>query len=1345
MVDFVRNIPNHQIYADVEDDILTLFLKERDNLKEIWEKNPNNTITYDKLVDTITSMPVTVYFQKQKKDEQTGRLRQRILIQISDDRAVEFRTSLWTINIDAFTQNFSLQIGKLREIDFFNAPKRDTIVRKCKIRLFGAMENAGTISPVFTSLLKDIDAMNIPVKELNKSKDQQIWTKYVEALKRLIKQKEQIWKIQKIGQSYSERRDQYSQERVNYIDISINEKDVAEQFERELLDYFGEEDFDDYGISDKSAFFEFGSYRELNEEELSVIQEMASKYFFMLSEESPTHSLEGEVKFKYAEEDTRPQIVEQLKQVLSDEYDIDLDIDDTGLIHNKANEIPHISKIIEDKFGYIVNLYEDKRIHHHVSILSAKRNVNFELLNEVKKYCKEKGYERAFVKLKDSSIIIEVSSYIPTEFLEKFGLIRTKQITRFGTSNTHFHLEKIEGTTIVNGEYEADGIRSIEQIKALLDAIKKVNKDSSFRQLPTRYIFEIGQTEEDKELSRNFKTGVDIDGKVYYNFRKNDLIVTPDNEDEYHEIMLDIRQRFSSVEIENVDYSKSYRIQYGKGDASQREQIIKDIKGKLRLNHISDIEYDVIKNYTRVLFTYHFNSPAERDEFIAILKDVIKEYKSVIDLSFEIESGTSNYQFVKNEKSEEEKEKETLKNIRRATFIYMTSSQYREYQSSLEKYGDSAFVKGTIQIGNFVSKYKNKFTFKLSKEFDAFLNGNIGSYEEKDDINAGYIKPIFPGELTNIDRMVKAMYKVTAPGERRNGFPVNRNLPNFIFDPTAARVSDENIEEEKMRILSNLNEKRLATQPKQLEAVAKAMLARDMALIQGPPGTGKTTVIAEIIWQTLSRFPGQKILVTSQTNLAVDNALERLKGRKLVRPIRIGKMDKFEDEGKVYSSDRLSQWYEAKSASNDEQNNSDNAISEWINNIKVQCSTDTQYSDIVNQWISFLESSDKIIKDKFYHSYLEHINVFAATCSECGSKNFADIYQQIYQKGQENLVEPEFDVVIMDEASKATPPELVLPLTLGKKVIIIGDHKQLPPMINENEFSEALEAVGAKKLVEDWTKADYKISQFEKLFVNAPDKCVASLDTQFRMHKQIMDTISQFYKDQKQLENGLICGIEGDMDNPNFDIKGSRWHGLVLEPFIKPDIHAIWVNVKGTENRIGTSYENLDEIDAIKVVLNALTKSRGFNEYYSHFVTDDEKEIGIITYYMPQMQKIKSALYPSLTREEWSNFELYKYKNEYGIPFRINTVDRFQGMERNIIIISTVRSDLPEDSAYKWNKQYPFSLGFAREIPRVNVGFSRAKRLLIVIGNESHFSHKAEYKEAIKIMHRVGIEQLNNL
>jgi superfamily I DNA and/or RNA helicase len=338
----------------------------------------------------------------------------------------------------------------------------------------------------------------------------------------------------------------------------------------------------------------------------------------------------------------------------------------------------------------------------------------------------------------------------------------------------------------------------------------------------------------------------------------------------------------------------------------------------------------------------------------------------------------------------------------------------------------------------------------------------------------------------------------------------------------------------------------------------------------------------------------------------------------------------------------------------------------------------------------------------------------------------------------------------MDEASKATPPELVLPLTLGKKVVIIGDHKQLPPMIDEKEFGEALEAVGAKKLIEDWTKDDYKVSQFEKLFKNAPKNFVASLDTQFRMHEQIMNCISEFYSDQEELENGLICGIKGEMNIPDFNVKASRWHGLNIPPLITPNVHAIWVNVDEPEIEEGGHYYSNDaEIEAIHSILTLLKKAETFNKYQDFTKTQSEEnqEIGIITFYGPQMKKIGQKFYPTLKPNDWREFDLHKFKNEFEIPFRINTVDKFQGMEKNIIIISTVRSDKKNKIDAQGNKKLEpnRSLGFAKELTRINVGFSRAKRLLIVVGNEKHFSQKPEYQQAIQKMHRIDIAQIQNL
>ena len=749
------------------------------------------------------------------------------------------------------------------------------------------------------------------------------------------------------------------------------------------------------------------------------------------------------------------------------------------------------------------------------------------------------------------------------------------------------------------------------------------------------------------------------------------------------------------------------------------------------------------------MYSYRFTSEEERD----LLKDSISKacmsHFDILDFSFENELGRTIYELFKNETLELEKEQEVDRNVRQATFVYLTPAQRKQLGDEIEQKGDNAYFKGGIQIGNLIKKDRDKLKFRITDEFDEMLNAREEDRIELNEIKEGFIKPIFPGELTNIGRMIRAMKKVTEPGGRI-GYPVNKNLSNFLFDPNEARQTTSDIEEEKLKVILDLNEPLLKDQQKQLEAVAKTLLAKDLALIQGPPGTGKTTVIAEIIWQTLLRDPQSKILITSQTNLAVDNALERIKGKKLVRPLRIGNTAKFEDEGKVYSNERIKEWLNAKNNSDEETLNSDNAVCAWIKNVKTRSSNEEKYSKAIAKWKNGLEEKNTLIKTTFSNAYYKYVNVFAATCSECGSPRFSEAYQYAFQKNSESQVEPEFDIVIMDEASKATPPELVLPLTLGKKVVIIGDHKQLPPMMNEKEFGEALEAVGAKNLIEHWTKEDYKISQFEKLFINAPKSLVASLDTQFRMHGQIMNCISQFYTDQVELENGLICGIAGEMDAPDFNVKASRWHGLKSEPFIDTKHHAVWVNVESPESKIGTSYENEGEIKAIQTVLKALTKAEGYEDYLNHFQKDEDKEIGIITFYGPQMQKIKNAMYPTFKKSDWKNFEQHKFENEFELPFRINTVDCFQGMERNIIIISTVRSDkqYKEEKGKRIsvdNTKYPNALGFARELQRINVGFSRAKRLLIVIGNEKHFSHKPEYAEAIQKMHRVDLMQIQNL
>jgi superfamily I DNA and/or RNA helicase len=224
---------------------------------------------------------------------------------------------------------------------------------------------------------------------------------------------------------------------------------------------------------------------------------------------------------------------------------------------------------------------------------------------------------------------------------------------------------------------------------------------------------------------------------------------------------------------------------------------------------------------------------------------------------------------------------------------------------------------------------------------------------------------------------------------------------------------------------------------------------------------------------------------------------------------------------------------------------------------------------------------------------------------------------------------------------------------------------------------------------------------------------VATLDTQYRMHEQIMNTINQFYK--RDVEGGLKCGIKEDMDKKDWSLSGSRWHGLTFDKVLTPEKHAIWINVDTPETALNPGFKNKGEVKAIEYVLKMLKSADGFEEYMAAQKSDEDKEIGVITFYSGQKKAIRDA------------------KLDSSFKFRISAVDKFQGMERNIVIVSTVRSN------------HEKNIGFARESERINVAFSRAKRLLIVVGNKKLFSKFEDYRESIDNMRTVEFSTLKNL
>lgn len=322
-----------------------------------------------------------------------------------------------------------------------------------------------------------------------------------------------------------------------------------------------------------------------------------------------------------------------------------------------------------------------------------------------------------------------------------------------------------------------------------------------------------------------------------------------------------------------------------------------------------------------------------------------------------------------------------------------------------------------------------------------------------------------------------------------------------------------------------------------------------------------------------------------------------------------------------------------------------------------------RYQNLVQDWVSRLRNPSEQDHNELRQIYLDNANVIGITCVQAASRDFSEEFKS-------------FDIVIIDEVSKCTPPELLIPALKGKKLVMVGDHRQLPPMLDTNTLEEVAENIGSTREQLHFLEESLFKSQFEA----AHRSIKQMLTTQYRMHPMIMGAINQFYKDKLQ------CGLEQP------DTK--RAHNLA-GPIIQEHHHLIWVKMpleQGfDEQREGTSFYNIREIDIIERLCQQMEAT------WCAKVAQGEpkKEIAVITFYGAQLRKIDERLderlFPSL-------------------HIRTGTVDRFQGMERQVAIVSMVRNNSQKD------------VGFAKKSERVNVAFSRAQELLVIVGCHTLFT-----------------------
>jgi DNA replication ATP-dependent helicase Dna2 len=422
-------------------------------------------------------------------------------------------------------------------------------------------------------------------------------------------------------------------------------------------------------------------------------------------------------------------------------------------------------------------------------------------------------------------------------------------------------------------------------------------------------------------------------------------------------------------------------------------------------------------------------------------------------------------------------------------------------------------------------------------------------------------------------------------------------------------------------------------------AVERAMQMQDYLLIHGPPGTGKTSVIAEIV-KRLSQ-QGQRIMLAAFTNQAVDNMLKRLDKEGMHDYVRLG-------HERSVDSDVQKRLLKTLAMERQSNNLEDGSLE--------------------------VSSEQQLPIDEI----LRRTPVVASTTATWSSAKYAPA--SLNGMGDDDNDAPlQFDVAIIDEAGQLTVPAILGALRLAKRFILVGDEKQLPPLVLS---SEAAEAGLARSLFSILKQRD---EYYKKERPAAVSACIA-LRIQYRMHRQISDLASHtFY-------NGLLIPDRSVASRVLVITKagiGSTADTTAIKRAIHPGHPIVFVDVRGKQESMGAKSSDAEACTVCAIVAELLM----------HGIT--EAEIGIIAPYRAQVANLRRHLFSNDAESNWHGLMPHS-------PMSIDTVDRFQGGERMVIIISFATHTPPAAESLRRD--------FLTNPNRLNVALTRAQRKLILVG-----------------------------
>ena len=466
--------------------------------------------------------------------------------------------------------------------------------------------------------------------------------------------------------------------------------------------------------------------------------------------------------------------------------------------------------------------------------------------------------------------------------------------------------------------------------------------------------------------------------------------------------------------------------------------------------------------------------------------------------------------------------------------------------------------------------------------------------------------------------------------------------------------------------------------PTQERAVNEVLWAKDVAIVHGPPGTGKTTTLVEAINETLMRET--QVLVCAQSNMAVDWISEKLVDRG-VNVLRIGNPTRVNDKMLGFTYERRFEshpdypqlWAIRK------------AIRELRKNRK-------KGSENYHQKMERLKSRAAEIEIRINSELFGEARVIA--CTLVGSAH--------------RLLEGmKFGTLFIDEAAQALEAACWIPMRRASRVILAGDHCQLPPTVKS---IAALRAGLGKTLM-------------ERIAENKPE-VVTLLKIQYRMNDEIMRFSSDwFYGGKVESAPQIKYRSVLDYDHPITWIDTSNEENqITIEGEDVPEDSASTSSSVSAANQnsdlnfkeqfVGESFGRINKAEA---ELTLLTLAEYFTKIGKQRVLSESIDVGIISPFRAQVQYLKKLI------------KKYEFFKPYRRLISVNTVDGFQGQERDVILISLVRSN---DEG---------QIGFLKDLRRMNVAMTRARMKLIILGNKDTMTKHPFYKKLWEY-----VEAINN-